>query len=291
MQSRIFTITAIAIIATGCQPNEIDIAIPQTPKQMAVASTAITNADLFVTLGYSFNSLTDLGIDTSANADKVLSILIDSAIVTLSSTNNVDTLAMVYAGIYGNDNMHLEPGAVYTLRCADFRNNKTITASTTYFPELPITSIQPLVTRKDGDTTVNLNIEFNKIAGDNMHYYMLSYTHLNPSTTPSPVNSKSFGFLNDKEIKNVDLFTDADAKNGVIKVSPYLNSSSKDTLYAQLGQIEEGYYQYLTAYKRTGSFFNQLTGEPITLPTNIVTGYGYFCLYTAQRYVFDLNDY
>ena len=70
-----------------------------------------------------------------------------------------------------------------------------------------------------------------------------------------------------------------------------LKLSPRDTLIVQVARIDEGYFKYLQTYKRTGYLINQLTGEPINLPTNIQTGYGYFAIYKPHRYVFALQKH
>ena len=70
-----------------------------------------------------------------------------------------------------------------------------------------------------------------------------------------------------------------------------IKASAGDTLVVQVCRVDGGYYKYLQAYKRTGYLINQLTGEPINLPTNVQTGYGYFALCKPNRYVFDMKEY
>jgi hypothetical protein len=93
------------------------------------------------------------------------------------------------------------------------------------------------------------------------------------------------------EPKRLELLTDADAKGDIIDKSFELLVSPSDTVVVTVGKIENHYFKYLDAYKRTGYLINQLTGEPINLPTNISGGFGYFSLFVPQRKVFNLKEY
>jgi hypothetical protein len=65
--------------------------------------------------------------------------------------------------------------------------------------------------------------------------------------------------------------------------------SDKSYVLVHLAKIDKGYFDYLSAYEKSGNILSQLTSEPISLPTNIVNGYGYFTLYQPYRALIDLK--
>jgi hypothetical protein len=58
-----------------------------------------------------------------------------------------------------------------------------------------------------------------------------------------------------------------------------------------LSNVSKGYFDYLSARQRGGSGFAGALGEPITYPSNIVNGYGYFSShYPSISYSVFQND-
>jgi hypothetical protein len=56
-----------------------------------------------------------------------------------------------------------------------------------------------------------------------------------------------------------------------------------------LANISKGYYEFLSAYRKSNQLIYQLLGEPVTLPTNVIIGYGYFSTYNPSLRIVDLS--
>jgi hypothetical protein len=65
-------------------------------------------------------------------------------------------------------------------------------------------------------------------------------------------------------------------KDKKIRLITTIDAPSKDTIVATLFNVTKDYYEYQNSYKRSKGLFTQIIGEPITLPTNVKNGYGYF---------------
>lgn len=283
-------ICILVLSLQACTPKPLDIHVAQAPPKIAVSSTVIDNHNLFVLASYSVSSMMNLDDTTGGqNTMGIGGMLLKDAMVVLISDAGTDTLTMVTDGIYATTSVNLSPFKQYQLLVKDLRNGRSVTATTSYIPLPEITETKLVVNRTSEDTIAKLRITLkDNLSGAN--FYLMSYS--TTARSNSGAGSKDFPVADMNTIKKLELFSNADALNGTITRDFTLQTNNgSDTLYVHIGQIEKKYYEYLTAYKKTGSLFNQLTGEPINLPTNVKTGLGYFSMYEAQRKVFFLSDY
>lgn len=285
-------VIAGAVTYTACTPKPLDINVTQAPPKMVIANTVMDNNTLLLMATYSINSLNNLN-DTSGGASPsgIGGMLIKNAMVVLRSDTRSDTLQKQTDGIYSSDHLGLIPYANYTLWVKDLDNGREIVASSAYSPAPEIMEIKPVITRTAEDTIVKIHIVMDNSPAYT-GFFVMTYGTLNPKSASTLPGNAKFPVASVDAIKTLELFTGSDAINGTISIDFILNDiASDDTLFVQIGQIEKRYYEYLSAYKRTGSLFNQLTGEPITLPTNVLPGLGYFSLYEARRNIFFLKDF
>ena len=290
--SPLFVIAAFGLLLTACIPEPLDIAPQPTTREVALASTVVDSSSLLLTATYSLNSLLNLDEEGPGQdpIGLVQSLVVDTATVLLSSAAGTDTLRQIFPGIYGSYSLNLQPYQQYHLQVRDATHGTTVTSSCLYLPQAEVKELTPTVTRTAPDTTVHLRLS---VQDDppRADYFLLSYTRTNPATVPSSLGGAKFSVLGADMEKKLELFTDAEVRDGQISRNFLLDAGSRDTLYVHVGRIEKGYYEFLTAYKRTGSILNQLTSEPITLPTNVQPGLGYFSLYDPTRAVFLLEKY
>lgn len=287
-----FPLAVALSLFASCRPKPIDIDIPQRPADMSIASVAFDEQTVFVSAGYSVSSFANLE-DTSAArrpAGVDPSMLIDDGLVTLSGpAGTTDTLARVATGLYGSRKLHLQPGQSYILLVKDRRNGRTATARTTFQPKPVLDSLIPVVKRQPGDTVVRLRLSLSNVRNED--FYVLSYTTPSGYKQGKPSLSKGLSMLTSFAPKRIELFRGTEAAGGRITKEVTLHVKGSDTVLVHLGKVDDAYFQYLTAYKRSGYLINQISGEPVNLPSNIITGLGFFSLYDPRQQVFDLNQY
>ncbi|MCD6062780.1 MAG: hypothetical protein K0R82_691 [Flavipsychrobacter sp.] len=274
-----------ATALTSCRPKPIDIEVPQKDPKLVISASCIDEATVLVATAYSVTSLRNLQ-DTTAQGGIPQDLLADSATVTIAGVGQLpDTLARIGRGIYGSRSLQLQPGAKYTLTVIDHKKNAAATATTVYMPKAEVENITPEVIKHAQDTVVKLHVRI-KNAQPGERYFM-SYNTLSQARALvlQPVNS-----LQSFEPRRIELFEDG-ARDGVITKTLTIDAMPKDTLAIHIGRVDQHYYKYLDAYKRTGYLINQVTGEPINLPTNITDGYGYFALYRPERRIINLGEY
>jgi hypothetical protein len=276
----------------SCKPKPIDIEVPQKPADMVIASSAFDEHSVFVSAGYSISSLANLN-DTS-KGKKTLPVsrdmLVDSGLVTITGPGQApDTLVRRAPGLFSSSRLDLQKGATYTLVVKDYRTGKVATAVTTYFPKPALDTFIPEIVRGGTIATVKLHMSIGNVGPQ--EHYMVCYTTSDNIRQATASVSASVSALTSFVPKRVELFTSADAVNGRLSRTIALNVAATDTMLVHCGRIDEAYYNYLAAYKRSGYLINQITGEPINLPTNINPGLGFFSLYAPKRELFLLKNY
>ncbi len=257
----------------------IPITIPQARPKLCIASQVVPNQLILVTVTYSFTSLYSNNLDTSNTFN--LNIFAERARVTVSYNSITDTLLLTAPGVYGSINTLIASGTTYTLNVYDSATNETVSAVTTMQTPTKFDdfSIHKYINKKDTiiDTLISFKYSFadKDLAVDNYYYVSLS------KANPNGLIADPTGLLNIFNLSStLKLYSDAQMKNGILKDSIdnsfTFRINGTDTLLCMVGSISKEYFQYLTAFKKSNSILNQLTGEPINYPTNIVNGYGFF---------------
>lgn len=283
--------SAAFFFLASCRPKPIDIDVPQKAGTISISSACPDAHTVYVSASYSVNSLMAI-LDTShAQSNPVIpkELLIDSAIVTLRIAGSApDTLRKTADGLYSRSNLQLQPGVQYTLAVLDCKKGVTAFANTTYQPEPAVDSMYPEQVNTGAEVVTKLHLRLQKVTSGS--YYFVSYNtmrHARENAIPLPKNKYALNLFVPKQI---ELFTADVVNNGKLEKAITLQVKPTDTLMVQVGQVDKAYYDYLSAYKRTGALINQLTGEPINLPTNISSGLGFFSLYQPVLRIYNLND-
>lgn len=278
------------VLLFSCQPKPLEIEVKQSAPQLTLSSATPDEHTVLVSAGYSINSMVSLGDTVNGGKGLPDDMLLEEGVVTLAAEGRTpDTLYPVASGLYANRNLQLEKNASYTLTVYDRRKGVSGMASTPYFPLPAIDSLVPEVTRRKGDTGVILHIKLPEAGADD--FYFVSY---NTAAAERELHRSPYALaatLAAFSPKQLTLLSTADVKNGCIRRVIPLSCKGTDTLLVHTGKIDKAYFDYLTAYKKSGSLINQLTGEPINLPSNVVSGLGFFSLSTPVRSTFYLKNY
>jgi len=287
------SIKAIAAISLStylcsCQPKPLEIEVAQSPELLTISAATTDPKSVFVSASYSFNSLLSLNDPTKSDMEIPENMLLKDAVVTLSGAQ-IDTLKPMLPGLYGRQDLSLEDGRNYTLTVYDQAKGKTVTASTRFHVAPAVASIVPVVNRKKDDTTINLSIKMTAVAEED--YYFISY-HSSVSArgldrSPQAIAASLASF----SPKQLTLLTGKEWTQANMEQHIPLTCKDSDTLLVHIGKIDQDYYEYLSTYKKCGYFINQMTGEPINLPTNILHGLGFFALAQPAKYVFKLQEF
>lgn len=280
---------SVMIISSCTKP--LDINIPQTPSKLAIFTQIIPNQIMMVGVTRSFSALTDI---TGATGDTMNGgILVRRAFVTLKHNNDVDTLKYLTDGIYGTTKANLIDGDVYELYVYDSTTQQAVSSKAQVKP-LVQDSMRIVVTRTAEDTTADISFRITDDPSTEDYYYI------------NIARGGKQNFLNDTTgyFKGLDVSTqlmlvsDKEAVNHIIEreynstlMIDTFSVGQSDSLSITIASISREYYLFLDAYKRNKSLFNQIFGEPINYPSNVVNGLGVFTAHLPKFYFIDLREH
>jgi Domain of unknown function (DUF4249) len=275
----IFSLCFLSFYACVINPEPIDVIIPEDQPEVVVSSLAIPPFISAVSLTHTFSAIS--GITDSVDlSDPVLAnkILVDSADVYIDYEGKSVKLQKILPGIFGTIDIPLKENTVYTLKATDHSLKKEIIATTTIMPKVSLDSLIPVVIAVDDTSSIHtFRYSFKDIIGQD-NYYMVTATK---ASLISKVQNDIEKVLSDFVNPGYELYTDklyGDGKS--IAYSPeFTNYDSGDSIIISLSHITKAHFDYLTAYKKSGNFFNSFLSEPTrTFPSNVKNGFGFFSL-------------
>lgn len=292
LSKTILPFSAALLLIASCRPKPLDLDIPQSPGAFSIASYCPDSRSVFVSATYSVSTLLNISDTATIKAlpGTTSDLLLEDAVVTLRNPDNtVDTLRELSSGFFGRNDLQLVPGQSYTLTVCDSKKARMSIATTSYQPAPAVDTIYPMLIRRNSETNCKLRVKLKNVSLSS--YFFISYNTTRQArehTAPLPKNMHALNLFLPKQIA---LLSAADASGGQLERDITMQVNPTDTVLIQVAQVDKDYFNYLAAYKRTGSLINQLTGEPIHLPSNITQGFGYFSLFNPRRALFDLNRF
>lgn len=242
---------------------------------------------MVVGLTRSFTALSSAGNSGSGSEDLFDQILVDSALVTITSSRGTDTLFSIGPGVFASLNELEQPGGIYTLEVYDYDLEESITATTAMQQNIPFDTVFSSM-NIDGDTTMFAHLEFTD-PSEEENYYLLTVFSQNPTEAALDINLFFDNGSNNLEYQ--EIFTDRDS-NGVkferTIALPDLNVS--DSVVVSLANVSEEYYDFLLARSRSGNLLSDITNEPINYPSNVENGLGFFNAYYPSLRFLQLGE-
>ncbi|MEO0897177.1 MAG: DUF4249 domain-containing protein [Bacteroidota bacterium] len=271
------------ILLTSCIPDPVEIDVPQAESKIVVASQMLLDQAVLIQLSRSFNALTETPTDgDSLDEDFLDALLLDSARVIMTGPNGPDTLFKLDRGFYLRVGEALTLNESYNLSIFDSVSGKQVFSQATVLPPTEFTEVGyafeterfELADTFFLDSTFKLQLQFDDLVGEN--YYMVNLYNLSqgegqPSTNPLSLQEGLPTFTYTDALLNGPTFYDT---------LTYRNVRQGDTLAVTLAHVSKSYYEFLLARERSGSsFFANLLGEPVSYPSNIEGGFGFFNLH------------
>lgn len=280
----------IAFTYTACIPDTIDIDVTPADPELCIASVVVGNNSIVIGLTRSYSPLESSPDEDTLSDDLVEQILVTGAIVTISHGTDTDTLYELSPGIYASVTVPIIEGETYTLRAKDPQMGLEVWAATIMQASVALDTVYPNIVRTAADTMVYMHIRLTDFPVME-NYYVVNFVKKVQGDTTFDINS-IFAAGSNEVLTEFELYDDNSFDNGVIDKDVHIWSATQtDTIAVTVSAITKGYYEFLTAMKRSSSVFNQLTGEPITYPTNVNGGHGYFTMHRVTSTIFDLNLY
>jgi hypothetical protein len=288
-----FTIR-IFLFCTGvllsCEPQPIPITLDNPPLKLVVSSQIIPDRIMLVALSRTFSTLEGASQLDSLTEEFLDKILVQNAVVTISYQDKSDTLRMVSPGIYASINTLQTDFGIYTLYAHDPQTGETISATSVMQPVVRFLRVEPDLVYADGEVEVDISYSFRDDPAVRNWYLVNFYKKVSLSGDRLDI-SHYFGRGSNEELE-FDLISDENLKDPEYSALRKLKEvEATDSIAVSISNISKGYYDFLTLYKRAGNVITRISGEPITYPTNVVNGYGYFTTHKPDIRFFDLKEY
>jgi len=262
----------IIVIAVSCRPKPIDIKLEQAPPKLVISSQIVPNALTIITVSKSFAAL-----ESSENGEDTTNTFIDQlmvkdAKVSISYNNIKDDLFKIpdAPGIYASFTTPHIINTEYTLEVYDPETGMNISAKATMLKTIPFDSLSAERGEGEDSTNVIVHIAFTDPA-DEVNWYLLNFY-----TTGQDSSQQGSLFEKQTASEVSVLLSDEDFDSPLVSGQKIMYNWSSDTLYASISNISQGYYDYLMARKKSGGIVTSMLSEPISYPSNVKGGYGFF---------------
>ncbi len=281
----------LAAVFSSCKPKPIDIEPPQSGSEITISSATPDAHTIYVSAGYSISSMRRL-IDTSTLSDyKSLPdemLIRDGLVLLRADDGRADTLHALAPGLFGRKDLELQPGMGYSLIVEDRARQKQATAHTVFMPK-PEQDTMFVFRRigKSRDTLSRLHLSLPAARpGDRI---VVCYNTAAAMRRERRLLNRDFSALYDFQPRRLEILRVPDSARNGFRTDLTLQVEPRDTVLVQVSAADPGFSAYLEAYKRGGSLFSQLSGEPVNLQGNVRQGYGYFSMYLSRSSVYDFN--
>ncbi|MBO6792897.1 MAG: DUF4249 family protein [Balneolaceae bacterium] len=279
---------------TACLPQNLPISVQPDDSKVAVASLVGPEEIMLVSLSKSFSALSAEDIN-DISEDFAERLLLDRALVTLNYQGITDTLETIgdIKGLYASQLEIFEDYQLMELTVFDSTTSSRISAQSVLQPAVEIDSIA--INRIDSVFTSFIEVEMAFDDPPNIdNYYVLHIYQFTPPDTTSrdSTTSNSLFFQNNNFLIFERIFTDrgADDAGRIRRSDQIIFTSQVDSALVVLTNIEEGYYNFLEARGRSGSFISSIANEPVNHPTNVDNGVGYFSAHQPRATLVIVED-
>ena len=157
-------------------------------------------------------------------------------------------------------------------------------------PKVDFKTIKPKVNVSDDDTTIIIDYSFED-KPEERNWYMINFYKRGRNSEGLDVNTIFSNGQNN--LVHTEIISDATFGGVYVGKNEFdgLQISPNDTIAVSLSNIDEEYFKFLDLRKRGGNLFSEIKREPISYPTNVTNGYGFFNTHSPDIEFFDLNKY
>lgn len=277
-------IVAFLMVSLGfvsCVPEPIEINVESAPEKMVVYSHVIPDNAMVISLTKSFSLL------DGVTADQYNSLLLGGATVKVSVDGQEYDFFELSPGIYASFTDILSNAEQFDLIA--YYNGDTIRATTQTSEKVDFTDVLPEVDKQPSDTTVSIRMQFQDVAGEE-NFYMINVYSKN-SGANSDFDAVNYFSNGNNNLEETILLSDLEFDQSYDVKHTFDGIAHDDSVVVTLSNISESYYKYLVLRSESGSLFNQLNLEPLSYPTNVENGYGFFNAHSPDIRFYDMSDF
>lgn len=285
-----WTYILLGVVLSGCQPEPLDIDLPEYEERIAVASQIIPSSVMIVGLSNSFTLLSESGFSGDADTAFIRTLLLDSALVTVEYSSFRDTLFRSAPGIYSSLSVPQLTNVTYELNVLDYRTGRTVQARSTMLPRVTFDTVTVKEIINETDTLVKLDYTFTDVPNQN-NYFLVNFYKQDFIQQLLDVNN--FFEQGTNRLVEQKLYSDIQAVDGIVKDEIDLRGVFKeDSLVVTLTNISKDYYGYLLQRQRAANdIIGQITNEPINYETNVEGGLGFFNTHNPDIWLITEDSY
>ncbi len=264
------------LILSGCIPAPLAIDdITQLKPKIVVSSQIGPTGLLIVLLTKSIGAL-DAGRGTDPQA-LINQIAISDAKVWLVHDGATDSLPNLGNGLYGSQNLNLQPNHDYVLRVKT-KELGEVSAVTQLKERIPFRTVQATLYNTNYDSLALVNYSLQDPIGPN--WYMVN---VQKYSAKNDINA----YLNPRVFTRLvrDSINDGKIVEEQFKVL-FRKFSKGDTVAVFLSNISQEYYGFLKLRNDRRYNLASFASEPLNFNTNVKGGLGYFNLHTPDVRVF-----
>ena len=275
------------VLFAGCELFELPIDVEPDEERLVLSSLMLGEDAMLVAATRSFSALSAQSLD-DLEENFVEAIMVNRGYMLMH--NGRDTLELRQFGLpgfYFGTPGFLSAGDHLHISLYDSLKGLAVSASTRLMEPVSIDSAG--MRRVDiGEFSLKrLKVRFEDHPFDqffSLHVY-------NATSTSLIENVDSLFFQQEYLLLHSSVFTDRGAEDGVIRREMDLDADiAGDTVVVVLSLIEEGYFRFLNALRRSEGIVASLANEPVNLPGNVEGGYGYFSAHQPRARVVILED-
>ena len=285
-----FILIIILVLIIGCRPKSLIITLPEDPPQVVVFSQLIPNATITVLLTKTISALqfSEEEGDTLSNG-LINTLLVADAEVTVSYDGQVEELFELVPGVYSSIGTPTTPGIDYTLRI-ETTDGEVITSTNRMLEQVGFQEVMPRLDTSDNFEKIIMDFKFEDSPEDNC--YMINvYKRNNGQIDTTNIDINDFfnqgSNIETQTVLLPDLIFDGNIAEGSFEME---DVSTQDSVVVTLSNINEDYYDFLKLRNSSGNFLSNITREPISYPTNVEGGLGFFNTHFPDVHFFDLTE-
>ncbi len=258
---------------SSCDPKPIDLEIQMEKPRIIISPLFNSENEIGILVTRSFSSLASV----QNPFDLVYGSRINSARVSIENDGRAYNLAGV-SPVYLSGDIGFRPYSEYRVIVIDTLTGEKAEASTVMLPQVKPHAIDLQRSDKAADTAVTLTLDIQDDASVK-RYYLVTFNlneEVRGKSGQKPLSGKSLYDV-------IEIFDNSAAANGHLTYEKTYRQNivgfgGNDSVIVEVSEVSGEYYNYLSIYKKSGSVINQLTGEPINMPSNVRGGAGFFFL-------------
>ncbi|MCG8307044.1 MAG: DUF4249 domain-containing protein [Cytophagales bacterium] len=277
IHEKIRILIAVAVFLNACLPDPLEVdGIPVPEEQVVVGAQLIPDQFIAVSLSRNFNAL-EAGPDS--DLDSILQDILMPGIDVKLTANNTDyTMAELFPGIYGINDVPQEPGTRYRLSFINPVNGQSTHADAIALPFVGFAEVQPKMHLTSYDTLLRISFRIQDPPGPN--WYM--------------VNAQPMGRSFDlSERPFTQVYDESDVEGSILEdefTVFFRDFSSQDTVLVSMANISREYFEFLELRDNHQRLWLDALGEPVNYPTNVHNGLGFFNVHVPDIRFFLLED-